>query len=184
MHDEIDQKFSQFIDGELSQHEALQLLTEVKKQPELDAKLHRYEMASAILKNQSPISLSSDFSEKISQAVEQEVVYFLPKKSTRLKHYKSALAVAAGVAGVAVLVANTANNVPKLIEIKQEPYVVANNIANQSIPPVSKQPVKVIYRKPAAVDPRFNRYLQAHRGNLYTIDSGAQAYARLAGYGQ
>ncbi len=181
MHDEIDQKFSQFIDGELSQHEALQLLTEVKKQPELDAKLHRYEMASAILKNQSPISLSPDFSEKISQAVEQEVVYFLPKKSTRLKHYKSALAVAAGVAGVAVLVAN---NVPKLIEIKQEPYVVANNIANQSIPPVSKQPVKVIYRKPAAVDPRFNRYLQAHRGNLYTIDSGAQAYARLAGYGQ
>ena len=181
MHDEIDQKVSQFIDDELSQHEALQLLTKIKKQPELDAKLQRYEMASAILKNHSPISLSSDFAEKISQAVEQEVVYFLPKKTTRLKHYKSALAVAAGVAGVAVLVAN---NVPKLTDIKQEPYVIANNITNQAIPPVSKQPVKIIYRKPAAVDPRFNSYLQAHRGNLYTIDSGAQTYARLAGYGQ
>lgn len=180
MHDEINQKASQFIDDELPQHEALQLLTKIKKQPELDARLQRYEIASAILKNHSPNFIRTDFSEKISQVVEQEVIYFLPKKTSRSAYFKSALAVAAGVAGVAVLVSN---NVPKLTD-KQESYVIAENIANQPIPLTRKKPVKVIYRKPATIDPRFNRYLQAHRGNLYTIDSGAQTYATLAGYGQ
>ncbi len=181
MHDEINQKVSQFIDDELPHHEALQLLTEIKKQPELDARLQRYEMASAILKNHSPNSISNDFASKISQAVEQEVIYFLPKKTTKSIYLKSALAVAAGVAGVAVLVTN---NVPKLMDIQQEPYVIAENVANQPIPPVRKESVKVIYSKPTAIDHRFNSYLQAHRGNLYTIDSGAQTYAKLVGYGQ
>jgi sigma-E factor negative regulatory protein RseA len=181
MHDEINQKVSQFIDDELPQHEALQLLTEIKKQPDLDARLQRYEMARAIMKNHSPNIISTDFAEKISQAVEKEVIYFLPKKTAKSAYFKSALAVAAGVAGVAVLVSN---NVPKLMDIKQEPYVIAENVANQSISPVRTESVKVIYNKPTTIDPRFNSYLQAHRGNLYTIDSGPQAYAKLAGYGQ
>ncbi len=181
MHDELNQKISQFIDDELPQYKALQLLSEIKKQPELDAKLQRYEMASAILKNHPPISIKTDFAEKVSQAVVPEVVYFLPKKRAKSKYYKSALAVAAGVAGVAVLVAN---NVPKLTDVKQEPYLVANNISNQQITAVNKEPAKVIFRKSATIDPRFNNYLQAHRGNLYTMDSGVQTYARLAGFGQ
>ena len=181
MHDEINQKVSQFIDDELPHHEALQLLTEIKKQPELDARLQRYEVASAILKNHPANLVSTDFAEKINQAVQQEVIYFLPKKTAKSTYFKSALAVAAGVAGVAVLVSN---NVPKLTDVKQESYVIAENIANQPIPLARKSPVKVIYRKPTSSDPRFNRYLQAHRGNLYTIDSGAQTYATLAGYGQ
>lgn len=181
MHDEINQKVSQFIDDELPEHEALHLLTEIKKQPELDARLQRYEMASAILKNHPPHFISTVFSETISQAVEQEVIYFLPKKTAKAIYFKSALAVAAGVAGVAVLVSN---NVPKLTDVKQEPYVIAENVVNQPTPRTRKSPIKVIYRKPATIDPRFNRYLQAHRGNLYTIDSGVQTYATLAGYGQ
>lgn len=181
MHDEINQKISQFIDDELPQHKALQLLTEIKKQPELDAKLQRYEMASAILKKHPSISIRADFSEKISQALASEVVYLLPKKRTKSIYYKSAMAVAAGVAGVAIFLAN---NVPELTDVKQEPFLVANDISNQKTPVEKQEPVEVVLRKSATIDPRFKHYLQAHRGNLYTIDPGVQSYARLAGASQ
>jgi len=181
MQDEINQKVSQFLDDELFHNEALELLTEIKKQPELDAKLQRYEMASAILKNNRPIIPRADFSKNISDALEQEVVYFLPQRKPRSKYIKPALALAAGVAGVAVLVTN---NVIKLPDNNAQPIVVASVIPKQQAQALPLEAEKIVVRKSARIDPRFNNYLQAHRGNLYTIDSGVQSYATLAGYGQ
>ncbi len=181
MPDKMNQKISQFIDDELPYEEALQLLTEVKQQPDLDAKMRRYEMASTILRSHQPVSIDSDFVDKVSQALEQEVVYFLPNTKKRSKYVSSALAVAAGVAGVAILVAN---NVPKLENPLQERYVVSANNPSQIEFKKTRRPVKMVVRKSGAIDPRFYSYLQAHRGNLYTIDSGVQSYASLAGYEQ
>jgi negative regulator of sigma E activity len=179
MPDKINQKISQFIDDELPYEEAVQLLKEVKQQPELDAKMRRYEMASSILRSHQPVSINSDFVSKVSQALEQEVVYFLPNTRKRSKYVSSALAVAAGVAGVAILVAN---NVPKLEKTAQEPYVVSASNASQIEFNKTRKPVKMAVRKSGSIDPRFYSYLQAHRGNLYTLDAGVQNYASLAGY--
>ncbi len=181
MPDKMNQKISQFIDDELPYEEALQLLTEVKQQPELDAKMRRYEMASSILRSHQPVSINSDFVGKVSQAIEQEVVYFLPNARKRSKYVSSALAVAAGVAGVAILVAN---NVPKLEKTAQQPYVVSALNSNQTGIKEVHRPVKMVARKSGTINPRFYSYLQAHRGNLYTLDAGVQSYASLAGYEQ
>ncbi len=181
MPDKMNQKISQFIDDELPYEEALQLLTEVKQQPELDAKMRRYEMASTILRSHQPVAISSDFVDKVSQVLEQEVVYFLPNVRQRPKYISSALAVAAGVAGVAILVAN---NVPKLEKTTPAPYVVSANNPSQTEFKKSQEPVKMAVRKSGSIDPRFYSYLEAHRGNLYTLDAGVQSYASLAGYEQ
>ncbi len=181
MPDKMNQKISQFIDDELPYEEAIVLLTEVKQRPDLDAKMRRFEMASSILRSHQPVSINSDFVDKVSQAIEQEVVYFIPNTRKRSKYVSSALAMAAGVAGVAILVAN---NVPKLEKTAPEAYVVSASNPRQIEFNKTRKPVEMAVRKSGTIDPRFYSYLQAHRGNLYTIDSGVQSYASLAGYEQ
>ena len=92
MPDMMNQKISQFIDDELPYEEAIALLAEVKQRPELDAKMRRFEMASSILRSHQPVSINSDFVDKVSQAIEQEVVYFIPNTRKRSKYVSSALA--------------------------------------------------------------------------------------------
>ena len=71
MSDDLNLKISQFMDNELEHTDALQLLTSLNRQPELQHKLNRYAAISHALKSHVYLDVKTGFSENIAQHIQQ-----------------------------------------------------------------------------------------------------------------
>ena len=172
-------KISEFIDNELPKNETIDLLTRIHHQIELDKTLSNYQLISQVIKTGECLMIDSDFSQRISQAIEQQPTVLSPQRKLHNNSFRFAFAVAASIAVVAVI-ANGVMNAqvsevrPLLIMTQQQ---TANKIArlNQTAIIEKKLPKheSVIVEDD---DSGFEDYLQAHRGSLYA----SQAYAQLA----
>ena len=79
MNEELNQKISQFLDNELDHDEALSLLQKMQSRSELINTKNRYEAISHALKTDVFLAVDPDFSAKISEAIQQEPTYLLPR---------------------------------------------------------------------------------------------------------
>jgi sigma-E factor negative regulatory protein RseA len=173
MHEESNQQLSQFIDNELDGENTLELLQRLKEIPELEERIRRYQVASHVIKNEAPILADKDFVHQVTQAIQNEVTFMLPKQRQPIISMISALAIAASVAVVAVVIYQQ----PDISDADQDTMFIAGNQQKT----LQSQPVE---NRLQPMDSRFNDYLYAHRGSLYIAEPSAHPYAKLAGYGQ
>lgn len=180
MNTEINKKISQFLDNELHHTEEENLLTKIRRQPELKNKMNRYQAVSHVLKTDDFVMVEESFLDKINQQLKQEAHHFLPQKTVRKSSgyiwQKTSLALAASVVCVAIIVSQQA--AIQDAESQNEVIVTA-----QKQP--TEKPSQTVNEAQPSQHERFKAYLQAHSDDLYTHGSiNYQPYARVANYGQ
>lgn len=160
------EKLSLLVDDELDNPQALALLKAVRQDSVLQDKLRRYALISQAMKTEQYSLASLDFSARIHQQLQQEPIYFLPRKKAGKMVQKAALAVAASVVLTVVWV--SAGKWQK----QSNPFANINQVAQRSVPADK-------------VNTHFKEYLQAHDNVWYVNNNaGVQSYARLASYQQ
>ena len=188
MDEELNQRISQLIDNELSHDEVLSLLQKMRKQPQLQDKMSRYEAISHALKAEVFLPARFDFAERVRQQIQLEPAYLLPQHKPLLRNYKM-FALAASIAAVAIMASHILHapiepfQAPDLAMVKpQAPAATITDLQAQEKPSVS-----VAFR-PVQQDQfnaRFNDYLQAHSESVYINgQANFQPYARVTAYGQ
>ena len=162
MPEDLNQKISQFLDNELDHADALLLLQKMQSQPELQDKMNRYEAIGHALKTDVFLAVSSDFSAKIHQHIQQEAFHLLPQRKSYKRTYKL-MALAASVAIVAVIAGRSL----------ESPFKAASplQVAHQPLP------------EPYPLNKRINDYLQAHNSSVDTNgEADFQPLARVTAY--
>lgn len=192
MNEELNQKISQFLDNELDHDEALSLLQKMQSRSELINAKNRYEAISHALKTDVFLSVDPDFSAKISEAIQREPAYLLPryKKPVRRASPKL-LALAASVAVVAVLATQSMNNpaehvkTSSILQLAQRP-LAEQPVAKQSPTKQSSQSVVNSNKtEPYPLNARINDYLQAHDNSVYTHgEVSPEPMTRVTAYSQ
>lgn len=72
MAEQIDERISALVDGELSKEECKRLLEEMRVDPDSAASWCHYHLISDALKNNLPSSISTDFAARLSKALDNE----------------------------------------------------------------------------------------------------------------
>lgn len=179
MQDDLNQKISQFLDNELNFDEAMILLEDMNRKPELKEQMMRYEAIGNTLRNETFILANPDFASRISQQIKQEPAYLLPKtqrvhrpKPIDKASYKL-FALAASVAFVTVLSLRQ-DKLPETPAVFQSAGLQVAKQEPVQLPPKAEK---------SNVNQRFNDYLQAHNNSVYTNgEAQFQPYARVAAF--
>lgn len=179
MHEDLDQKISQFLDNELSVDEALNLLQKLQQHPELKDKMSRYATISHALKTDLYIPPRPDFVDRIRQEVQHEPVYMLPQHQKFKRSHKIS-AIAASIAAIAVIMSQSVN-----YRAGQHP-TPSIEVAQTELPePPADSAVYMDQPGQYPVNTRFNDYLQAHNGSVYTNgEVNFRSFASVTVYNQ
>jgi sigma-E factor negative regulatory protein RseA len=185
MHNEANQKISMFIDEELEYRESVELLKKIKLDDAVKAKMRRYQIISHVIKTEEYIPLSADFTDKISAQIQQEPVYLLPVTSQpQSNQRKKMYAIAASTIAAVVLVGKAINDQSSTT---YPASASSSTVAPQQLAaiPVNKPELKVHANNRQPANARFNDYLRAHNGSIYTSgEVSIQPYARVAAFGK
>jgi sigma-E factor negative regulatory protein RseA len=190
MRDEVNQKISWLVDGELGHDETLDLLKKIQSDEALKNKMSRYQAISQALKTDEFYQVRSDFSHKVFQEIQQEPSYFLPQlkpqqppqvpsidKQSKRKLY----AVAASTLIAAVVVGQNLRHDPTANKYQN---VTAMAVSDQQLALSANQPDKLKQRR-QPLNTEFKDYLQAHNSSVYTNGEVLlQPYAKVTAYGQ
>ncbi|WP_411726355.1 RseA family anti-sigma factor [Methyloglobulus sp.] len=195
MHEEINQKISRFIDGELDYDETLDLLKKIQSDESLKHKMSRFQAISQALKTDEFYQVISDFSHKVFQEIQQEPAYLLPQlkpqphsqsqdrqPKPKPKPKLKVFAVAASILVVAVLVGQSLRNDRPANKYQT---LTAMALPQQQLPASSAQSEKSPQHNRQPLNAQFNDYLQAHNNSVYTNgEANFQPYAKVTAYGQ
>jgi sigma-E factor negative regulatory protein RseA len=183
MQNDVDQKLSMFIDGELDYAESADLLKRINSDEALKKRLLRYQAIGLALQTEQYPELKLDFSSQISQRIKQEPTYLLPQTRTEGTSRKRLFAMAASTIAAAVLVGEIVwqghgsgdASVAGLASSQPQKPV---SVAKANNPPGSQTTVK---KQPMTA--QFNDYLQAHNASVYTNgEANFKTYAKVASY--
>lgn len=176
MTDPINQKISQYLDGDLERGEALELFKHMQNDVQLQNKLQRYLVAQQALRSIPVLMAESDFLSKVKHELEHEPVYLMPRpQPVKPLRKASMLALVASLGALAVIVpvwkkATAINPSGQMLLTRQQTTADIETPERVRTYPVNQ---------------RFESYLQAHNGSLYTNGTARiQTQARLASYGQ
>lgn len=169
-----DQHLSQLLDNDLERGDELALLSDMQKQPDLQAKLRRYALIQQAMKAQNTVVADDDFLARVKHQMHSEPVYLMPQLQPKKDRRKLAgLALAASVAMMAIVI-------PLSMKISSlEKALQAQT--GQQLATAQEQQNEMVRMYP--VNRRFQDYLQAHNSSVYT--SGAtnlQPHMNLVGY--
>jgi sigma-E factor negative regulatory protein RseA len=177
MNNKINQKISQFLDGELHHSEMESLLLQIKQQPELKSKMNRYQAASHVLRTDDVPIAHKCLLNNINQELQKDPHYFLPKQavtSRRISGWqKTSLAIAASVVCVAVfLTQQTKSQRPEIQQLAAQKQAVETRLQ------AAKETQNLQHE-------RFKAYLLAHSDDIYTHGSlSIHPLASVANYNQ
>lgn len=186
MAEHIDEQISALVDGELSQDECKRLMEEMRADASKVSCWGHYHLISDALKNNLPASFSTDFTARISQALEDEPPLAAPLPSVRRLPLfaKPAIgfALAASVATVAYLGLGSDAEAPSMNN-------TAPQLALTAPPPSQTYPVSKVrgrewdLEQPAVVS-RLNDYLVSHGqySALSGMQQGVLPQVRIVGY--
>lgn len=179
MNEELDQHISEFLDNELDYKSALNLLQKMQTNPDLKNTLNRYAVISHALKTDDFLPVAPDFSAKIAQQIQQEIVYLLPqRKPSAKRHYKSA-ALAASVAIIAVVASRDLNH-----SAPSMPPSTTVQLSQQTPAPKVDNP-GALKPDPYPLNARISDYLQAHNNGIYTTgETDFRGLAKVTAYSQ
>lgn len=175
MTNQTNQKISQFLDDDLARDDALSLFKNMQHDRQLQTKMQRYLLAQEALRAKPVMMADNDFLDKVKQELESEPVYLMPRKqSVKPLRKSSLLALAASIAALAIIIPvwtkSTLINPSAQMQLSQQQAVEAEPIERVRVYPVNQ---------------RFQDYLQAHNGSLYTNGTASShVQTQLASYGQ
>ncbi len=188
MNTEIDQKISQFLDGEMDHADLDHFLFKMKQDPDLKKKMTRYQLTGHVLRSDDVPLLKDDFLQKVNQELENDPIHFLPDREAKKRQstlwYKTSAAIAASLALMAVVLNQQAldNSIPTTQNLVQtETISLAQTVTPvRQIAPVHKKVVE----QPSQHE-RLKAYLQAHSDDIYTHGSvNYHPHARVASFGR
>lgn len=177
MQDDLEIKMSMLIDDELNSEEALEVLSQIRNDPQLREKWNRYKSMSYSLRHDSVVLPKPSFFDSVSQALEREVTTIGPviaKESRGKKLPAIMMALAASIAGVAIFSwSNFASNLENPLQ---------QTVASKVSATPTKLP-KVQLANSPAVPSRLNDYLITHDESIYSAGSQTMLpYARVVSY--
>lgn len=180
MHEDLNQKISQFLDNELSADDSLRLLQKVQQHAELKDKMDRYATISHALKTDLFLSPRPDFVDRLSQKIDHEPVYMLSRQKPFKRSYKVS-ALAASIAIIAVVASQGMN-----YRVEQQYQASSIGGGQPQLPEQSSGTVVYLDQtKQYPVNTRFNDYLQAHNDSVYTNgEVNFQPFASVTVYNQ
>jgi sigma-E factor negative regulatory protein RseA len=188
--EEVNQKISRLIDGELSYDETLDLLKKIQAQEALKTKMCRFQAISQALKTDEFYQVKADFSRKIFQEIQREPACLLPllkrqspyQPQTKQPKRIKMLAIAASTIAVAVLVGQSFRNDPSANHYQT---ITAMSVPPQQLLPSFSEPEKLKKNNRQPLNAQFNEYLQAHNSSVYTNGlANFQPYGTVTSYGQ
>jgi sigma-E factor negative regulatory protein RseA len=175
MHEELNQKISQFIDNELNQPEALSLLISIRSIPELNRQYNNYQTISQALKTDAVIAVKQDFVASISKKLQHEPTYFLTQRYT-VKNNFTHLAIAASIIIVAIIIGYN------MKVSKQESYTTTDfQLTENKKNDKANQLAKALE---GPINQKINAYLQAHNIMSTKTEPLYQPYTRVSSYDQ
>ncbi len=170
MTEESKQKISQLVDGSLNTDEALGLLQEMHRNPELVDKYHRYQAIGHALKNDVFLSVSSAFSARVMQHIEASEPASIARRpnSNFFRLYQKPCALAASMAIISSLVYwRTPNTAPFVPLLSGQLLLSIAPPQQKSAPSSPALPAKADPQQPV-ISPRIYQYLQAHNSSIYS----------------
>jgi len=182
---------SYFIDGELDQEAAEQLVRKLCEDNDLRGQWRRFNIyRSAIRDELSPV-LSAGFSDRVIQALANEPVQLAPAslaKRTRLRGPLAGLAVAASLVGIAILLQKPViqdsreNEVSTVAELSS-PVIASLPVLDSPVSNNQESDLIVANSKNENVRERINRLLVEHNEYNPASDmTGIWSYSRFVGY--
>lgn len=163
------QKLSMLVDAELDGHHNGRLLEQIENDDQLRAAWSRYNMIGQAMRSPRGLLVDRDFASRVSFAISEEPTVLaprrLPKAALTRRHRIATFALAASLAGVAVLIGKS----------------LTKNAGDFSVASIdAKAPQSA--ENPA--DTQFNDYLLMHNETAYLAGSaGMLPYVRIVSYG-
>jgi sigma-E factor negative regulatory protein RseA len=170
MSDDLREKLSLLLDGELSKSEAMALMARVETDAALRSQWHRYRLVSEVLRSGKIPAVDDGFVERVRAALADEATILAPRSRSEKRRYREkavTVAIAASLAVVAVLVGKSVSEYSPV----HGPEVLAQTEMDGS------------GDTHATVDPKFQDYLVTHNETAYLAGAqGMLPYARLVTY--
>jgi sigma-E factor negative regulatory protein RseA len=166
--DDLRQKLSLLLDGELSKSESMALMTRIETDAVLRRQWHRYCLVSEVLRSGKILPVDDGFVDRVRAALADEPTILAPRpEKHRYREKAVTAAIAASLAVVAVLVGKSVSEYSPV----HGPEVLAQTELGGS------------GDAHAAVDPKFQDYLVTHSETAYLAGApGMLPYARLVTY--
>jgi negative regulator of sigma E activity len=104
MNKNLSEDISSLVDDQLDTNAALRLVKKLEKSDDAAATYSRYLLIGEVLKSREPVIHGSAFLDKVHAAIEDEPAIIVPDWRKRLREQSVTLALAATLAGLAVVV--------------------------------------------------------------------------------
>ena len=177
MSDDIRERLSALVDGELTEYEAVGMLDRLNHDVELKQVWERYHLVSDVMRNNLPGVTSVDLVGQVRQSLDAEPVALLPTRRRRIGLKPLAgLALAASVAVVAVL---AFRGQPGLEQPEGE--AIARSAEVRTAPTEQLAGMRWDVDRPD-VEQRLNDYLVNHNGHTGNGMGSMLPYARIVAY--
>ncbi len=184
MSDKNLEQISALMDSELFGKEAQQIIHESSRDKDLRDSWMRYHLIGEALRQDLPTTINLNFADKMSRILENEPHILVPKRRLHPQGWRkplSALAMAASIAGIAVVGWRQASNLEG--PPAQTPSPAALSPASQAA--IQTLPVATVRwsDRQTKTSPKLDRYLMNHQQFKSSTDmDGVSPYVRIVGY--
>lgn len=169
--DQLDESLSALVDGEATELEVRRLLKSIDSEPEVRDQWHRYQLASAAMRDDVKVAKPIDLSAAISAAIEEEPTYSAAAakpaaKKSRLWSNLGRMGIAASVAGAVVLGVqfSSTESGSNLVVETPAPFSGKPNFGNNTVSVVSAEETPTISinseRQPIAITEETQQQLR------------------------
>ncbi|WP_170161288.1 sigma-E factor negative regulatory protein [Methylocaldum marinum] len=166
--DDLRQKLSLLIDGELGKSDALALMARIESDAALRGQWHRYRLVSEVMRSGKVLPVDDRFVDRVRERVSAEPTILAPRpEKHRYREKAVTAALAASLAAVAIWVGKSVSEYSPV----RGPEVLAEIDSAGS------------GYGGSAVDPQIQDYLVTHNETAYLVGApGMLPYARLVTY--
>ena len=193
------ERVSAFVDGELQGPAHERVVDALYESPVLCRKWARYHLIGDAVRGIEPFPGADAIAENVSAALSDErIVHVKPRPRHRVLRPLSGLAIAAAIAGIAILglhrlddggaqsrtVAGVSRSEPAVVgSVPTEAKRTASRVASAAAPPAGPQATRLQWSDVAPdVEARLNVYLVNHNEYAGIGMRGVLPYVRIVGY--
>ena len=196
---DTNERLSAFVDGELRGPARARVVDALYESPELRRKWARFHLIGDAVRGIDPVPGADAIAENVNAALsDEQIVHFRPRPRHRVLRPLSGLAIAAAIAGIAIVgvhrlddggaqsrsVAGVSRSEPAVVgSDSAAPKQVASQVASTAARPAGSQATRLQWSDVAPdAEARLNVYLVNHNEYAGIGMRGVMPYVRIVGY--